>query len=367
MEYLRNTWYVAMWSQDLQPGQVIGRTYLGEQIVLFRSMDGTISALEDMCPHRFAPLHKGTLVAGCRIRCGYHGLEFDGTGTCVRNPHGKEKIPGAARVRAYPVHEKHSLIWIWMGDWPADPSLIPDFSMLDEGSGHDVSRRDWIVMEASYELVVDNLMDLSHTAFLHDGLLGNSGTLKSDIRLEQDGNVVSVDRLARDVPVPKFFDLQFRRDGRPVDLWTRIRWCPPACLVNDNGVTGPGASRAEGTGVLGIHFLTPETETTCWYHFVAVRQNPIYHGEPLDSEIREQIAALRRYAFEEQDHAMIRAQQQTILRAGRPLKPISVECDVGIERYKRVLTAMIRAEREPQSAPDKVIKIANETVAIGAH
>lgn len=359
MEYLRNTWYVAMWSQDLKLGDVVGRTYLGKQVVLFRGTDGRVAALEDMCPHRFAPLHMGSL-DGCNIRCGYHGLEFDGTGACVRNPHGKDRIPGAARVRAYPVQEKHSLIWIWMGEQPANPTLVPDFRMLDEGSGQEVSRRDWIIMEANYELVVDNLMDLSHTAFLHDGLLGNSGTLKSEMRLEQDGPVISVDRLARNVSVPKFYDLQFKRDGQPVDLWTNIRWCPPACLVNDNGVTSPGAPRSQGTGVFGIHFLTPETETTCWYHFVAVRQNPIRHGEPLDSEIREQIAAMRRYAFEEQDHAMIRAQQQAMLKASRPLKPVVLECDIGIERYKRVLKGMIEAELDAQKQSTKDVKIVGD-------
>ncbi|OXR50720.1 vanillate monooxygenase [Pusillimonas sp. T2] len=351
MNYLRNTWYAAMWSQDLEPGQIVGRIYLGEQVVLFRSTDGKVSALDDICPHRFAPLHKGYLVDGCKIRCGYHGLEFDGSGACVRNPHGKERIPSAAHTRAYPVAEKHSMIWIWMGDQAADPDLIPDFQLIDDAQPELVSRRDWMKMEAGFELVVDNLMDLSHTSFLHDGLLGNEATIKSDTKVEQNGNRVSVDRIARNVPVTKFHDLQFLRDGQPVDLWTNITWQPPACLVNDNGVTRPGASRVEGTGVYGIHFLTPETETTCWYHFVAVRQNPVKHGEPLDTQIREQIAEMRRYAFVEQDHDMIRAQQQAMLRAGRTLKEVSLESDVGIERYKRVLRSMMEAERAQTRSP----------------
>lgn len=345
MSYLRNTWYAAMWSQDLEPGQIVGRIYLGEQVVLFRSQDGVVSALDDICPHRFAPLHKGSLVDGSKIRCGYHGLEFDGSGACVRNPHGRENIPSALHTRAYPVLEKHSMIWIWMGDQPADPDLVPDFQLLDDTPAEHISRRDWMKMEANFELVVDNLMDLSHTSFLHDGLLGNQATIKSDIKVEQNGNRVSVDRIARNVPVTKFHDLQFLRDGKPVDLWTTITWQPPACLINDNGVTRPGAQRSDGTGVYGIHLLTPETDTTCWYHFVAVRQNPMLHGEPLDTQIREQIAEMRRYAFEEQDHDMIKAQQLAMLRSHRPLKQVSLESDVGIERYKRVLRTMIEAER----------------------
>lgn len=351
MEYLQNTWYAAIWSQDLKPGDIVGRTFLNEQVVLFRSADGSVSALSDVCSHRFAPLHKGSLVDGCRIKCAYHGLEFDANGQCVKNPHGKEHIPAAAHIRSFPVLERHSLVWIWMGEREADPSKIPDFGMLDEGSGFQVSRRDWLKMEASYELVVDNLMDLSHTAFLHDGILGSEHTIKADQKIEQTGNSVRAIRLASNVPVPGFFDLMYKRDGGRVDYWTDITWMPPACLANNTGVTAPGGTRAQGTGVYGMHFLTPETDTTCWYHFAAVRQNPISWGEPIDTEIRTKIADLRRYAFEEQDQMIIRAQQQTILRnRHHELKPVSLETDAGLERYKRVLANLIREDKAQSAA-----------------
>jgi phenylpropionate dioxygenase-like ring-hydroxylating dioxygenase large terminal subunit len=346
MAYLRNTWYVAMWSADLKAGDVVGRTYLGDQIVLYRTTDGSVVALDDLCPHRFAPLHKGSLVDGCKIKCGYHGLQFDATGSCVNNPHGRGAIPSGLKVRTYPTHEKHSIVWIWMGDKPADPSLIPDFSIIDQSPPEIVSRRDWMKMSCNYELAVNNLMDLSHTTFLHDGLLGNEESLKAEVKIEQEGHAVTVDRFARAVPVPKFHDMMFLQNGEAVDLWTRITWYPPSCLINDNGATRPNQPRDKGTGVYGIHFLTPETDSTCYYHFVAIRQNPIHHGEPMDSQIREKIADMRRYAFEEQDHDMIKAQQLAISRANRPLKTISIECDVGIHRYKRVLDKLIEADSD---------------------
>ncbi len=43
-------------------------------------------------------------------------------GACVLNPHGNKRVPPSARVRSYPVVEKHRALWIWMGDKPADPS-----------------------------------------------------------------------------------------------------------------------------------------------------------------------------------------------------------------------------------------------------
>src|SRR5262249_11568846 len=75
--YLRNAWYVAAWSDDLGDGQLLGRTILKQPIVLYRQSDGKVAALQDRCPHRFAPLHMGKVVHGDRLQCPYHGLEFD--------------------------------------------------------------------------------------------------------------------------------------------------------------------------------------------------------------------------------------------------------------------------------------------------
>jgi phenylpropionate dioxygenase-like ring-hydroxylating dioxygenase large terminal subunit len=132
--YLRNAWYVAAWSETVGDGGVLGLTILKEPVVLYRQSNGEVAALADRCAHRFAPLSMGHIVGGNRIQCPYHGLEYDKTGACVLNPHGNKNIPPRARVKSYPVTEKHKAIWIWMGDQPADPSKIPDFSVMETTS-----------------------------------------------------------------------------------------------------------------------------------------------------------------------------------------------------------------------------------------
>jgi len=100
--YLRNAWYVAAWSDNLADGQLLSRTILKEPIVLFRKSDGNVGALQDRCPHRFAPLHMGKIVGGDRVQCPYHGLEFDSSGACVLNPHGTKiflPAPACAAIR----------------------------------------------------------------------------------------------------------------------------------------------------------------------------------------------------------------------------------------------------------------------------
>ena len=93
--YVRNAWYVAAWSDDIADGQVVARTIMGERVALYRKANGDVAAIEDRCAHRFAPLSMGKVVSGDRIQCPYHGLEFDGTGACVYNPHGTKKYSAA--------------------------------------------------------------------------------------------------------------------------------------------------------------------------------------------------------------------------------------------------------------------------------
>ncbi|HUN39463.1 MAG TPA: aromatic ring-hydroxylating dioxygenase subunit alpha [Acetobacteraceae bacterium] len=344
MEFLRNTWYAALWAQDLEQGQLVPRIFLNEPIVLFRQSDGRATAIADVCAHRFSPLSKGKIVHGDHVRCPYHGLEFDARGQCVGNPHGNGRIPSNMKVRSYPIQEKHSLLWIWMGDRPADPGLIPDFSLLDPDSGLLVSKRDWILMAANYRLITDNLLDLSHTAVVHEGILGSEHTIRADLNVMQTGNQILVARSIPNVPAPGLYDVMFRRDGGLADIWMDIRWDAPGCMLNDTGITAPGAPRAEGTGFWGTHFLTPQTDDTTYYLFAAVRMNPISWGEPLDSEIHKQISDLRRIAFQDQDQVIIKAQQENIRRAPYPLRPVLFDIDVGPVRYKRVLDDLIYRE-----------------------
>jgi hypothetical protein len=120
-------------------------------------------------------------------------------------------------------------------------------------------------------------------------------------------------------------------------------------MLNDAGVTDPGAPRAKGTGIFGTHFLTPETDRTTLYHFCAARQNPLPFPAERVEEIRQKLTELRRFAFEEQDAPMIRAQQQALEAGGSALKPVLLSIDAGAVRYKQVLNRLIAQERDEAS------------------
>ena len=105
--FLRNCWYAAAWDDEVTETP-LARTILGEPVVLYRTAEGRPAALADRCCHRALPLSMGRLV-GETLQCGYHGLRFDTEGRCVAVP-GQTTIPPGARVRAFPLAERHG--WV---------------------------------------------------------------------------------------------------------------------------------------------------------------------------------------------------------------------------------------------------------------
>ena len=340
MSFIKNAWYVACWSDDVQVGKLFHRKLLGELVVFYRTIDGRAVALQDRCPHRFIPLHLGKIVDD-KIQCGYHGLEFDCTGTCVKNPHGDGKVPAAAKVASYTVHDKHSMLWIWMGDAQADPDTIPDYGVLDPESGFQLSRGN-LHIEANYELMGENLLDLSHVTYLHDGYLGSPEQVGAGQELKEEGEHIICNRWMPNVSVPRIFDMLYRRDGKPVDMWTNMRWIPPSCFFLDSGVHEAGGQREDHGWYYGIHILTPETERTTHYHFAAAMPS----GTKLTPENAQKFRELRRYAFESQDKPVIDAQQAAIGDSDFwAMKPVLLSIDVGPVRMRRALSRMLKAEQ----------------------
>jgi vanillate O-demethylase monooxygenase subunit len=357
MTYATNLWYAALWADDLTAGDMQSRTICEQPIVFFRGPLDEPVALEDRCAHRFIPLSMGQLCDGAAsVECPYHGLRFGTDGACVLNPHGSGRIPATLAVRAYPVVERHTMLWIWMGTDDPDPGLIPDFSYLDPGAPGVLSKRDSMPMDVDYQLVIDNLLDLSHASFLHRGVLGDPSTLECDIDIDSTETSVTVTRTRSEVAPAKLFDLMFRNDGNDVDTWSIMRWDAPSCLRHEAGICAPDVDRDQGITVIGTHLVTPSSKGKCTYHVAAVRI-----GESLgsdDAEISEQLSVLRRFAFDEQDRPILEAQQRAYDLAGGPdsLRPVMLSIDAAPLRARRVLARIIDEENSgaEQSAGEQV-------------
>ncbi len=345
-KFVRNMWYVAMWSEALELQKLVPRTILGEPILFYRKEDGSVAAIIDRCSHRFAPLSMGKLLPGDRVQCIYHGLEFGPDGACVKNPHGSCNIPAAAHIRSFPVVEKHTLVWVWMGDKEPDYDAIPDYGCLDNRPPLHITQPGYLKVNANYELVVDNLLDLSHTSYVHAGILGTAETVEAEIKVEQHGDVISVSRPSKNADTPGILKMMSPPGFERGDQWSTISWYAPSYLILEFGVSKPGEPKEKGTGYFALHLLTPETERTTHYHYSAARWNVLTEGDEKNQAIREKIFEMRTFAFAEQDVPVIEAQQKLMDQSRDTLKPVLLAIDAGPTRYRRVLEKLIDQDKE---------------------
>jgi vanillate O-demethylase monooxygenase subunit len=337
VEFIRDAWYCAGFTDDLQPGALKPITILGEPVVLYRQAGGAATALQDRCPHRFAPLSMGKVCDG-EVQCPYHGLRFDATGQCSHNPHGDGSIPKAAKVRSYPLTERHGALWIWMGDAAqADPARLPDFSETDEREGW--SRiQGYLHVKANYQLMIDNLLDLSHVPFLHP-FLGGGGPpppeFRPDIRMEQRGDTVLAVNEFHSMPNTPLYQMLWERGAPPAltDMRANMRWDPPSTLLLDTGATAVDQPRQEGPSAPSSHWLTPESETTTHYFWAATRDRHVGNAE-----VSAQMAAGFAAAFRDEDEPMIEACQRNMGTTDlMSLKPVLLPTDGSAMRARRII------------------------------
>jgi phenylpropionate dioxygenase-like ring-hydroxylating dioxygenase large terminal subunit len=355
--YLRNSWYVVAEAREVTRFSPLARAVMNERVVLYRGEDGKAVALADRCPHRFAPLSAGRII-GNDLRCGYHGMTFDGTGRCVFNAtQPTERIQPNANVRSFPIVERHGVLWLWPGAQEcAEPSKIPDFSMFDHpdwsaGTGQ-------IVVKANYLILLDNLLDLSHINFVHGDVLGNPEVNEQlAVSTESFDRGLTEKRLNPSGPAVPAWRAVVSDPwiGDPVDFWMDMHWHAGASLLLDVGVTPAGQPRVAGRGIIALHCLLPETDMTTRY-FYGIAQSYLREDASIVSFWLQASA----YAFE-QDRRVAEAVQSNmgsewdILR----MNPVVNKADRAALRARRILRRLIGSESggglTDQAAPVELV------------
>jgi vanillate O-demethylase monooxygenase subunit len=342
MAYLRNCWYVGGLAKELDEGNLLSRRLLDELIFFYRDSSGNPVAMRDQCPHRFVQLSMGKLKGDC-IECPYHGLTFNSSGDCVHNPHGDGQIQARAKVQTYPVVERHTALWIWLGDAEkADASLIPEYDFLD--TEHFYVGGDIMKIEGNYQLESDNILDLSHIEFVHP-IFSSPEVSNGEYVSEVNGQEVWSKRdIYNDNQAPEFIHQVFQiPEDQAVDRWLHVQWLPPANMVLYSGGVISGEDRAKGIVTPGFHWFTPETETSTHYFFGL--SFPKILGEHFAQAVDEHVAQLR-VPFELEDKPIIESQQRNIGSDDFfDKKPIALSVDSAGVRARRILEKLIREEQ----------------------
>ncbi len=341
--YLRNQWYCAALAHEIGKAP-LGRVFLGEPVVMFRTADGTICALEDRCCHRRAPLSLGK-VEGDNLRCGYHGFLYDASGRVVWVP-GQDRVPPDARVRSYPIVDRHGYVWIWMGDPAlADPAKAPDFFWNDDPAW--AAWSGYLPIACNYMLLVDNLMDLSHVPVLHAGLLGVAEDTQPDLVWERGTDWARGTRIAKDLNPPE----RWRMEGidHKIDQKKVMTYTPPANVVIEITTTEagrkPGAAGTLNQTFFVLDSMTPETETSCHYFFGSCR-NYMIENTAMTRMVEEQ--TLRAF---DQDRDMLEAEQR-IIDFDPAARQVDVIGDGGGLQSRRLLDILLAEERALRTAAE---------------
>ncbi len=341
-----DAWYAAAWSREI--GRALTpRTVCNRDIVLYRRQDGVVAALEDACWHRLLPLSLGR-IQGDDVVCGYHGLAFDSAGRCTHMP-AQKTINPSARVANFPVAERHGLVWVWPGNpMRADQTDIPDFHWNADpawvGTGGS-----YMSLKCDWRLVIDNLMDLTHETYVHAGSIGDEAVTAAPFEATHADRFVTVTRWMLGIDPPPFWARQLGQSGL-VDRWQIIRFEAPSIVVGNVGVAPVGTGAQQGDVSKGVngYFLaaiTPETDTTCHYHWNFVRSfktqdsdltQAIHHAHVGDGK-----------GLYDQDAAILEAQQHAISR--NPRTPCyNLNIDAGALWARNAIDAMLSSENPRQ-------------------
>lgn len=340
--FLWKAWYAAALSTEVGPTDLFHRKLLGINVMIYRKQDGTPVAMRDRCPHRFAPMHLGKR-EGDEVSCRYHALRFDAEGRCVHNPHGNGAIPKAASIRTYPLVEKYGYVWIWMADEAPDFALLPDYGELDRGHPNGVAHT-YMYLQANYELIIDNVMDLSHIDHVHGEIITTRGQLSPLVPRVTDGErTVNARWEWRQTPAMHIFSKFMPNPEGEARMFFDITWHQPANIqLSVGAIQGEGnLDLTDCVGQYDLHVTTPETESTTHYWF-STRRNHIEE----DGEFNAFKIQAMHNAFVDEDFPIIEAVQNEMeTNDFFSLDPVLMSNDIAPVKVRRLLQRLIQAER----------------------
>jgi len=344
----KNAWYVACMVDELGD-KPLGRRVCGERMVFYRGAQGKVSALEDFCPHRGAAMSLG-YVEGDNLVCGYHGLALNCQGRVASMP--MQRVGGFPAVKTWPVIQRYDYIWVWPGDPQlADEALIPHLAWHDDP--------DWAFgggvyhVQADYRLMIDNLMDLTHEAYVHTSSIGQDEIDETPVHTRVEGDTVITSRFMEGVVAPPFWRANLRNHGLPddqlVDRWQGSCFTPPSHTLIDVGVApvgrgGRDADPRDRVRATVSGFITPETNGSHWYFWGMAR-----NFQAGDAELTRSIKEGQGKIFAE-DLGVLEAQQKN-LEAYPDRRLLMLNIDTGGVQSRRILDRLIKAEQAAHAEP----------------
>ncbi|WP_027854197.1 aromatic ring-hydroxylating dioxygenase subunit alpha [Marinobacterium litorale] len=341
--FIHNEWYVVALSHEISR-ELMSRTVLGRQLVLFRKEDGSPVALDNRCGHRNFPLSRSAL-EGDTVVCGYHGLRYNERGECVEVP--SQCNCAGISIRNYPLHQQGPVIWIWMGEpEEADIDKIPAMPMLDEGW---VTSEDYMHLKASYVYLHENLLDLTHLSFLHAKTFGTPDYARAKFDTEITEDRFWLKRYVVPTRLPPVWAKPTGLEGRDAARITTSDFVSPALHIVHAEFYDIALDESERPDqrIKTAHIPTPETATSTHYFVVHGRNFALEENE-VTGFMHEQLMA----AFDE-DVVGLEAMEELLASRSEEddFFEISLTADAASVAMRRYLKRRAEAEAAERTSP----------------
>jgi phenylpropionate dioxygenase-like ring-hydroxylating dioxygenase large terminal subunit len=324
---LLGQWYVIAKSSQVQPGRPFAVKALGMKLVLWRNAAGQIQCIEDYCPHRGAPLSRGT-VRGDLLSCAYHGVQLDGTGTVAKVP----ALPGCLlegrkELKSFVVEEHRDGVFAWFpsADQQDPLPLILPYEMVGDAYAMFLTTGLW---ETNYRYALENIADPMHGPYLHAiSFTLSEGSLEDTVKLTSVEHGFNVARVAQ--------------QGANFD-WAELILDngAPHCRVN---IPYPAAGGPGGI-MRVVNFITPVDDVNSRIFFWRCRE--------ITGLEREVWRFLFRTTFEprhwdvlEQDREMLAAMPDNARHRER-----LYQHDIGITRLRQLMSKKAKAQIQAEDA-----------------
>ncbi|MBZ4521761.1 hypothetical protein [Mycobacterium avium] len=225
----------------------------------------------------------------------------------------------------YVTEQRYGYTWVWYGDpRNACAELIPHVPHLPvEGMPRRFQGN--VVFDCSYELIAENLLDLTHADFLHSKLTGDALSEDDVVEVESTSEVVTMIRTAHGRPIPaaqKSMVKGAKTQNIRVVTVTHVR--SGVCVLH--GDFNPGMSMRM------LHPCNPETSTRS--------RTPVSYNPQHMPTLARTLFPLATHVVGRQDNWAVRKQNANYLEADDD-RDLSSRFDKAGLRFRKVYSALV--------------------------
>lgn len=154
-------WYTVYASDKLKKGSIATFTLADISFVLFRTKNGDVAIMEDVCPHLGGRLSDGDVIDNA-LRCPLHHFAYNTDGSLAKT--GFDNVSSKACAHAWPCIDINGFIMMYYHPNGELPSEKPDTLNWENWGKHTVFIKD---ISAGVQTVSEGIADKAHINFVH--------------------------------------------------------------------------------------------------------------------------------------------------------------------------------------------------------